>query len=151
MKINALKIKNNCFFLRNSAFFPINKSYLSIFFIYLYFSSFFAKLDTCKIKRIRWVAKSNACDFENFQHWQRYTHVKSNSLTHIRTWRTLLMPCLTSSTICKKRIYNIFQKFLIKIKRFFASRKSSAIMYQWCKWSAKLLHKIAWLLLILRF
>ena len=137
------------FFSKFSFFSDKQKLFIYLFFLFIY--TFFVKLDICKIKRIRWLAKSNACDFENFQHWQRYTHVKSNSLRHIRTWRTLLMPCLTSSTICKKRIYNIFQKFMIKIKRFFASRKSSAIMYQWCKWSAKLLHKIAWLLWILRF
>ena len=43
------------------------------------FFAFFAKFDTCKVKRIWSLAKSNICDFENFQYSQRYTHVKSNS------------------------------------------------------------------------
>ena len=104
-------------------------SYLFIYlFIYLYFSSFFPKFDICKVKRIWRLAKSNTCDFENFQHSQRYTHVRSNS--HICTRRTLLMPRLTFFTICKRRICNISHKFMIKVKLFPASKKSGAIMYK---------------------
>ena len=51
-------------------------------------------------------------------------------LKHIRTWRTLLMLCLTSFTIRTRRICNISHKFMIQVKRFSASKKSAAIMYK---------------------
>ena len=51
-------------------------------------------------------------------------------LKHIHTWRTLLMLCLNFSTICKRRICNISDKFMIKAKRFSASKKSGAIMFK---------------------
>ena len=51
-------------------------------------------------------------------------------LRRIRTWRSLLMPCFTSFTIYLRRICNITHKFMIKVKRFSASKKSRAINYK---------------------
>ena len=65
--------------------------YLFIYlFIYLYFLSFFEKFDTCKIKAIWLLAKLNTCNFENFQHSQKYTHVRPNSFK--------TNPCMMHST-----------------------------------------------------
>ena len=133
-KINARKIQINCPW-RNPVLFTMKKKKFYLFFIYLfiyvYCLPFFAKLDTSKIKRIWWLAKSNTSDFEKFQHSQRYIHTwKQIRLKHIRTWRTLLLLCLTSSTICKRKICNSSHKFMIKVKRFSASRKPATIMYK---------------------
>ena len=47
-------------------------------------------------------------------------------LSNIPTWCTLLMPCLT---ICKRQICHIPYKFMMKVRRFSASKKSGVIMY----------------------
>ena len=111
--------------------------YLSIYlpiylFVYLsiLFAFYFAKFDTCKIKGIWWLAKSKLVILQTFSTHKGIHTWNQIRLRHICTWHTLLMPCLTSFTICKRRICNISRKFMIKGKRFSASMKSGAIIYK---------------------
>ena len=93
---------------------------------------FFAKFDTCKIKGIWWLAKSKLVILKTFSTHKGIQMRNQIRLRHICTWHTLLMPCLTSITICKRRICNISRKLMIKVKRFSASTKSGAIIYKSC-------------------
>ena len=104
-----------------------NKSFIYLF-IYLFvytFRLFSRNLIRAKFKGLGDSQNQVLAILKTFS-----THKGQMLLRHIRIWRTLLMPCLTSCTIPKRRICNISHKFIIKVKRFSASKKSGAIMYK---------------------
>ena len=107
------------------------KIYLLIYlFTYLFIIfRFFAKFVMCKVKRIWWLEILKWKYLKTFSTYKltTYTHLMQ---MHIRTWSTLLMSCLTSFTICKRRICSVSYKFMIKVKRSSAPKKSGAIMYK---------------------
>ena len=120
MKINSWETKNNCSLWNSVCLFFSMKTIVLL--VYLYSPSFFAKFDTCEIERIWWLAKLNTCDFKNFQHSQRYTHVKSNSFKahsymaySVNTMHSLLPPIINT---IKRKICNISHKFMIKVTFF---------------------------------